>query len=383
MGTLNLYLRVLLIIFFTFSLVNCSSPNIIRSNALTIGQWVIKDSKKVYYIQVESSENTLEQAKQAGFKQAVSQAVGTLVVSETEVKNQQLLRQEVIQYSSGYIDDFKIIAQTQSEGKVKIVMDVWVVESKIADRLLNVSQVQGQIDGNRTATQIKSVINEMLSSDQLLESIARDFPKRAFNIKLGKAIVKRTGGGAQIVLPVKIGWHKSYIDGLIEVLEKTRDGRFANSYNNHPWGSVISYRGSSAWRQSIASYHDQNKLQILANSFINSRPVLRLQILGSFRSPSFDQCYRYSHFGNFWGERTAFGYMRDRFGNTLGQFYYVDGDSPGNNNYSTVFHIAGDFEDDFYLTIDLQTESDIQAVSNMRTFDVSVVPEINCAYVNR
>jgi hypothetical protein len=112
---------------------------------LTVGQWLIKDSQKAYYVQVESTAATAAQARAEGFKLAVSQAVGTLVVTESEVKNQQLVRNEIIQYSSGYIQDFKILSETQVGSMTRIIMDVWVTESKIADRLLNLSKADGVI----------------------------------------------------------------------------------------------------------------------------------------------------------------------------------------------------------------------------------------------
>jgi hypothetical protein len=362
-------------------LISCAT-GITPSHSVVSGQWIERDSKKVYYVQLESVGNNTDQAIQSALKQAVTYAVGALVVSEIEVKNSQVARQEIIQYSSGFIDDYKVIKSSQDGNQTKLLLDVWVAESKIANRLLNESKSSGEIDGSRAATQLKSLVQEMQSSDQLLEGIVRDFPKRAFDIKLGKTTINRVGGGAQIQIPVSIAWNNGYIDGLIEALEKTRDGRYANSYQNHPWGSIIQYRGRSSWGQSIAAYHDANKFEILKNSFILSNPMIRLHIKGELRSISFDQCYRYGHFSSYWGERTAFGYMPDRYGNTAGQFYYTDGDSPGNNSYSAVFHILGDFKDDFTLTINLESESDINALASMKTIEVSVVPARSCSLVN-
>jgi hypothetical protein len=95
--------------------------------ALTVGKWLVKDSQKAYYVQVESTASTPAQARTEGLKLAVSQAVGTLVVAESEVRNQQLVRNEIIQYSSGYIQDFKILSESQVGPMSRVVMDVWVI----------------------------------------------------------------------------------------------------------------------------------------------------------------------------------------------------------------------------------------------------------------
>ena len=93
--------------------------------ALTIGQWLMKDLRKVYYIQVKSTAETIELARAEGFKYAVSQAVGTLVLAETVVKNNELNRKDIIQYSSGYVEDFKVLQEIQVDGGVQIIMDVF------------------------------------------------------------------------------------------------------------------------------------------------------------------------------------------------------------------------------------------------------------------
>ncbi len=121
--------------------------------ALTVGQWLIKDSQKVYFVKVESTASTPAQAREEGFRLAVRQAVGALVVAETEVKNQQLVRNDIIQYSSGYVQDFKILSESQVGSMSRVVMDVWVSDSKIANRLLNVSKDDGSIDGEKSAVQ--------------------------------------------------------------------------------------------------------------------------------------------------------------------------------------------------------------------------------------
>jgi hypothetical protein len=163
------------------------------SIALSVGKWLIKDSKKVYYIQVESTAPSEEQARQAGFKLAVTQALGALVVAETEVKNKELVRNEILQYSAGYIDDFKIVSNTQVGGMTRLVMDVWVVESKISNRVLGESRADGTVDGSRAALQQQTYLREQYTSDQLIDLVTRDFPKHAFDVKTPKIEITQEG----------------------------------------------------------------------------------------------------------------------------------------------------------------------------------------------
>ena len=82
------------------------------STAVNIGKWITQGSKKVYYVQVEGQGSTFEDAKQQAFKIAVERAVGSLVLNETEVANQDVVRNDVIMYSSGMVEKYVIKNQT-------------------------------------------------------------------------------------------------------------------------------------------------------------------------------------------------------------------------------------------------------------------------------
>ena len=125
--------------------VHALNPSVV----ITVGQWLIKSSDRVYYVQVEGRGHTESEARRNGFALAVEQAVGTLVLSEREAVQQKLTRQEVTNYSSGYVDNFKILNKTIHGNEVTVTMDVWVAHSAIANRLFGRSEVAGQVDGAR------------------------------------------------------------------------------------------------------------------------------------------------------------------------------------------------------------------------------------------
>jgi len=349
--------------------------------ALTVGKWLVKDSQKAYYVQVESTASTPAQARTEGLKLAVSQAVGTLVVAESEVRNQQLVRNEIIQYSSGYIQDFKILSESQVGPMTRVVMDVWVTESKIADRLLNVSKADGVIEGEKSAAQYRSNLNQMLSGDRLLEIILNDFPAKAFDIKAGKSIVTMPSRSIQIQIPVNISWNKEYISSLAEVLERVRQGRSANYYGGPNWETVIRFKKKSDWSMSIASFRDRVKLELIETNLIKSESVIKLIIKDESGYPLFGQCFRYVGFsGSYLGEPSSIlGYVRDRFGNMAGQFFSYGGEFGERTNLKSAdLSIFGDFKDDIVLSIDLPPHITQDKLSNMNKVEITVVRGINC-----
>jgi hypothetical protein len=369
---LSLPFRVLFFITILFLLNSCATPNINRSNPVSIGQWLIKDSKKVYYIRVESTAKTFEQARQAGFKQAVSQAVGTLVVVETEVKNQQLIKQDIIHYSSGFIDDFKILDQTEVAGNVKIVMDVWVIESKIADRLLTVSKSMGTVEGLRAATQQQTYLDEQYKGDELLHLVTKDFPRNAFKVAVGKTSVTLEGRDSTLKVYVDFEWNEAYVNAIYDVLLKTREGTMGiGPFNLKKWATIIMVRRKDEWGGIFASYKDITKGNILYKNIVAVKPMLRLVIKDSENNLVFDRCFEDIHLsGRYFGDGLSWTTSGlDIYGNPRAQLYAAG--TPTAN-----IGIWGSYKANAIL--DLPLGRNTSALSKMKTTEVTVIKRNQC-----
>lgn len=185
---------------------------------LTLGTWLNRDSKKVYYVEVEGAGADPFTARNNGFKLAVEQAVGALVLRETEVKNMTVVRNDIITYSSGYVDDFKITGETRIGAEHRVRMQVWVSNSKIADRLLAESRAQQPIPSERMATQIDTVLKSKADGDRMLNAVLADYPKRSFRIEIGstKSWVENRQG--VVTLDYTLQWDHNYTRALQEAL---------------------------------------------------------------------------------------------------------------------------------------------------------------------
>jgi hypothetical protein len=246
------------------------------SIAISIGQWMMKEDRKVFYVQVEATANGKEEARSEAFRLAVEMAVGALVVSETEVKNAELVRKEIIKYSSGFVDNFIVKSESQVGNKTRLVIDVWVGESKIADRLVNVSKAEGVIDGARAAAQQESIANEKNSAARLIELVVKDYPRRAFDIKVGKITTRVEPKKIAIIVPVAMKWNNKYLESLIEVLDRTKDGSDSIEYGSRRRKFVVAYRKIDGWLTYYVSYNDPKPRDILLHYFFESKPQLRI-----------------------------------------------------------------------------------------------------------
>jgi hypothetical protein len=216
------------------------------SIALTVGGWITKDSKKVYYVRVESTGDDIESARHGGFRKAVELAVGTLVLGESESDGKRMLRNDVVTYSSGYVEDFKVISNGPVGNKTRVVMDVWVSDSKIANRLSSMGQSTGaavngaaikrdyEIDAARAATEETRRRNGMTVTDMVLA----DYPRRATKTAVTKTWVGRNKEGAVIFnIETVTEFTQEYLEAAAEVLTQTRQG--SSSSQRYPTGVKV------------------------------------------------------------------------------------------------------------------------------------------------
>ena len=76
-----------------------------------------------------------EKAAQNAFSQAIEQTVGVLVDAETVVKNDQLIRDEILTYSRGYVEKYEIVKRWQEDGLHHATIRASVARDKLVEKL--------------------------------------------------------------------------------------------------------------------------------------------------------------------------------------------------------------------------------------------------------
>jgi len=189
---------------------------------LMVGRWLSEPGQpRVYYIRVQARGNTESEARREAYKRAIEEAIGSLVTSEAVVVNQELQRREIIEYSSGYIDRFKVLNQYHDGGHFVVDMDVWVKHSQIADRLLIKSESSGRIDGLRIQEQVQSLNYERDQGTRVLSVVMADYPERAYDIKNQDLEVRYVNRQAEITVKFDLDLNASYLYALWETLKNT------------------------------------------------------------------------------------------------------------------------------------------------------------------
>jgi len=260
---------------------------------LTVGQWLMKDRVEVYYVRVQGTASNESQARDNAFRLAINQAVGSLIVSETTVRNGDLAGHEILNYSSGFVHDFKVLKTAVSGADVTVEMDVWVSKSLIADRVLNISRGQAQVEGGRISAQIQSFQQERNTADRVLETVLADYPRRAFDIRVGKTQVA-ADERRQIWLqvPIEISWNPTYMASLSEAIRTINQ-----KPNCSGWFSVCQSEYIVRAPGVTAHFDDDRVFWIFDKHTSRTNPQVLMTILDSSGRPQHRDCFAVPELG--------------------------------------------------------------------------------------
>lgn len=335
------------------------------SIALTVGRWLLEPSKpKIYYIRVQGHGQTMSQARAEGFKLAVSEAIGSLLLSETEVVDNSVRRREIIEYSSGYVDRFTTLNRySDGRGGYVVEMDVWVKGSQIADRLLNTSKDTNQLDGERISEQVRSLQYERSQGDRVLNAVLNDYPRRAFDIK-NQTIESRFGSNRRLEVTVnfELSMNRNYVISLYESMKATSQNPTAgvcwqnpNSCNHEYY---VHMRGKndgfffSRWNNTFG-FNDSGKARIIYNKMYAIQPAVMITIKNGGGQPIHRGCY-------YWAELD--GQVRYQY--PQNQFILI------RDNYTIV-----DSEFVFNARAEI---TNLPSIADAKSVDLHVVPGSEC-----
>lgn len=181
--------------------------------------------KQTNFVRSIGEGTTFEQAKQNAFINAMEQHLGVVIVSERESQGERLARNEILAYSAGYVEEYVIVNQQVTNGRVHLTVDVKLAPNRISDRILSSSKSNKGFDGVAHDSQYKSYTDSKENGDKILQRVLDDYHKHAYNLVQGKYIVKiDTYRNLTLVVPYEIGWNNNYLMSLNDALKMVEDG---------------------------------------------------------------------------------------------------------------------------------------------------------------
>jgi len=183
-------------------------------------------SKSDNYFRTTGIGNTYEEAKHNAFKEAIEYQVGVVIASERESYNDKLIKNEILAYSSAFVDEYKIISQHNIGNKVQVVVDVKLSLLRLSDRILSKGKDSKNLDGSKHDNQYKSFLENKQNGDRILASVLSDYPRRAYDIKQSNYVVKiDTYRNLTLTIPYTLSWNPNYIASLDDAIKIVADGK--------------------------------------------------------------------------------------------------------------------------------------------------------------
>lgn len=266
---------------------------------MLLGRWIWTDRQQLYYVQVQGHGDTEQQARNNAFRLAVEQAVGTLVLSETTVKGQQIVQDNITTYASGFVHRFVTVNSQHVAQQHQVTMDVWVAHSAIAQRLLADTQKHGNIGGQRLALQVESLQHERQAGDRLVETLLPDFPHRAFTVELQSRQVDLSHNRhLYIEVPVTVSWNTHYYRALNEAMTRTSQTRvdcfnFFKTLAGFPTDATCLSRQNRQFYFNQIAYDDANKISAVARHMTQNKPAMLIRLVNAQGTDIMQICQRF------------------------------------------------------------------------------------------
>ncbi len=175
-------------------------------------------------ITVTGSGIDFNRAKDNAFLKAIEQEIGVIILSTRESRNFDLVKNEIVTHSAGYVDRFKVIDTQFINNQYHVTVDVWVKTSKIAERVLGKFSDTVAVPGEQLSSQYKTYMNDRAKGDGLLNTVLSDYSAKAYLVEKGKSqFMLDKQRNALYVTEFSLRWNYNYLTALNEVLSLTED----------------------------------------------------------------------------------------------------------------------------------------------------------------
>jgi hypothetical protein len=184
-----------------------------------------------------------EKALQDAFSRAIEQTVGVLVDAEAVVKNDQLIRDEVLTYSRGYVEKYEIVRRREDGGLHHATIRATVARDKLIQKLKKMKVAMQDVAGEITARQFEfDAKNEEQAAEMLKRTLTGfDMTKLTKVEIVGEPEISRDGSKANVKVSIRLSpdiprW-REFASDLRGVLSRAASKRGAIAWQNGFFGT--------------------------------------------------------------------------------------------------------------------------------------------------
>tara|TARA_R110000868_G_scaffold60047_2_gene184086 strand:- start:1016 stop:2005 length:990 start_codon:yes stop_codon:yes gene_type:complete len=308
-------------------------------------------AKSDNYIRTTGVGNTYEEAKNNAFKEAIEYQVGVVIASERESYNEKLVKNEILAYSSAFVDEYKVISQQNIGNKIQVVVDVKLSLLRLSDRILSSGKDSKNIDGAKHYTQYTSFLENKQNGDSILASILNDYPRRAYDIQQSGYVVKiDSNRNIEVNVPYIMQWNPNYVASFNDATKLVADGNLSFLEKNR---MGYKYPGSVIIGKDRYYFNDvDTPLKIVYGMLDNNEPRINMELKDHRNTSHYSKCF------------------------VPKINYYQFNGSYGTKNLN-VYQLAGERGE---VSINIHQNSKLASImKNLFTIELSIVPKKLCA----
>jgi uncharacterized protein len=156
-----------------------TSPNALQPHPAS------SDEQSTTVILVSSGVGaTPEEAIKNALSNAVEQAVGLIVDAETIVKNEQIIRDQLLTYSNAYVGKYQELArEIKADGLVMVRIKAEVEKKVLAEKLAPMTVKAAPVEGKNLFAQAVTQVKEEKDAGAILRKLFQDFPGSVLEAK--------------------------------------------------------------------------------------------------------------------------------------------------------------------------------------------------------
>jgi hypothetical protein len=210
-----------------------------------------------------------DKALRNAFRNAVEQAVGLVVDAETVVKNEDVIKDQILTYSDGYVDKFDRIKEgKRDDGLYEIKIQATVKRRQLIEKLKEEKISVAKVEGESLFAEVVTQLDAEKNAANLLEKALEGLPANLMVVKVVNQkpeIVKKDDAGAEVSWDIEVGFDfKEYKDKVLPKLEhvlgdtslRKGNGEILNQVSQYDRG-VNSSSGSQLMHQSTLSQKNE------------------------------------------------------------------------------------------------------------------------------
>ena len=166
-----------------------------------------------------------DQALQKALRNAVEEAVGSYISSNTLIENDDLIEDKILSLSRGFIKDFRTLSTEKIDGETKVTVAAIVTGDQVIETLKS-SGVEVEIKGNLLFSQFSDLNRQMDDEAKLVESLFSEVPANSpfdFIVSNDTPVQLEGQSGFQVQLSVKAVVNKNYTI-LMQNMKNILDG---------------------------------------------------------------------------------------------------------------------------------------------------------------